>query len=224
MILSIVFIALVPLIATALEDSEIFEAINAAVIAVENRKHEVFLADDQVCYEEIGCFSKTGPMKHTGTLPDTPTKINTRFFAYTSDAPTTAHEIIPKNATTHTVVAQGKPLAIIVHGFTNNGQTPDLLTLKTSLLKSGHVPNVIITDWEKGAAAPFYTEASVNTQVVGHQVANLVNHLKTSRGIDPAQVHLLGFSLGAQVSGYAGKFAQSEYKWKIGRISGKLCF
>jgi len=144
---------------------------------------------------------------------------NTRFFVYTSDAPTTAHEIIPKNATTHTVVAQGKPLAIIVHGFTNNGQSPNLLTLKTSLLKSGHVPTVIITDWEKGAASPWYTEASVNTQLVGHQVANLVNHLKTSRGIDPAQVHLLGFSLGAQVSGYAGKFAQSEYKWKIGRIS-----
>jgi hypothetical protein len=222
--LSIVFTALVPLIAKDLEDSEIFEAINAALIAVESRKNETFLTDTQVCYEEIGCFSETGPMKHVRILPDTPTKINTRFFAYTPEAPTTVHEIHAKDTASHSVVAQAKPLAIIVHGFTNNGQTPDLLTLKTSLLKSGNVSTVIITDWEKGAAAPWYVEASVNTQVVGRQIANLVNHLKTSRGIDPAQVHLLGFSLGAQVSGYAGKFSQSEYKWKFGRISGELCF
>jgi predicted alpha/beta-fold hydrolase len=224
MIFRIVFIALVPLIATALKESEIFEAINAAVIAVENRKHEVFLDDSKVCYEEIGCFTKTGPMKHVGTLPDSLEHINTRFFAYTSEAPTTAHEIHAKDTASHSVVAQAKPLAIIAHGFSNNGQTSYLLDLKTSLLKSGHVPTVIITDWTKGAAAPWYGEASVNTQVVGRQIANLVNHLKTSRGIDPAQVHLLGFSLGAQVSGYAGKFSQSEYKWKFGRISGELCF
>ncbi len=212
------------LIATALEDSEIFEAINAAVIAVENRKHEDLLDDSQVCYEEIRCFSKTGPMKHVRILPDTPTKINTRFFAYTTQAPTTAHKIHAKDTASHSVVAQAKPLAIIVHGFANNGQRPDLLTLKTSLLKSGNVSTVIITDWKKGAAAPWYRKASVNTQVVGRQIAYLVNHLKTSRGIDPAQVHLLGFSLGAHVSGYAGKFSQSEYKWKFGRISGELCF
>jgi hypothetical protein len=222
MIFNIVFIALVPLIATALEDSETFEAINAAVIAVENRKHEDFLDDSQVCYEEIGCFSKTGPMKHVGILPDTPTKINTRFFAYTPEAPTTAHEIHAKDTASHSVVAQAKPLAIIAHGFTDNGQTPNLLTLKASLHKSGHVSTDIITGWEKGAAAPWYAEASVNTQVVGRQIANLVNHLKTSRCIDPAQVHLLGFSLGAHVSGYAGKFSESVYKWKFGRISGEL--
>ncbi len=32
-----------PLIATALKDCEIFEAINAAVIAAKNRKHEILL-------------------------------------------------------------------------------------------------------------------------------------------------------------------------------------
>jgi predicted alpha/beta-fold hydrolase len=163
-------------------------------------------------------------MKHTGKLTDTPTKINTRFFAYTPQEMTTAHEIHPKDTASHSIVTHEKPVAIIAHGFTNNGQTPDLLTLKTSLLKSGHVFTVIITDWEKGAASPWYTEASVNTQVVGRQIANLVNHLKTSRSIDPANVYLFGYSLGAQVSGFAGKFSQSEYNWKFGRITGELCF
>jgi pancreatic lipase-related protein 2 len=224
MIFNIVFIALVPLVATDLDDSEVFEAIHSAVNAVENRGHDVFLDNSQVCYEEIGCFSDTGPMKHVGRQPYSPTRIDTRFFAYTHEALGIAHEIHANDEASHSVVAQAKPLAVIAHGFQDDGQNPNLLTLKDSLLKSGHVSTVIITDWKKGAYAFGYQTASLNTQVVGRQIANLVNHLKTSRGINPAEVHLLGYSLGAHVTGYAGKFSQSEYKWKFGRISGEFAF
>jgi len=206
--------------ALAATDAEVFQAINSAVIAVKQRDGQAFLDDSQVCYDDIGCFSKTGPMKHIGSLPDTPAKINTRFFAYTHDAPTTAHEVHLKDTASQSVVAQGKNLAIIIHGFNNDGKTPELISVKDSLIKFGNVATVIMVDWAKGAASPWYTEAATNTQLVGRQVAVLINELKTSRGINPDHVHLLGFSLGAQVSGFAGKYSQSALKWKIGRITG----
>lgn len=77
-----------------------------------------------------------------------------------------------------------------------------------------------MVDWAKGAAAPWYTEAATNTQLVGRQVALLVHRLRIVRGIEPLEVHLLGFSLGAQVCGFAGKWSRSEFGWRFGRISG----
>lgn len=208
-----------PFLASAAPDSELFEAINSAVNAVKARGDQAFLDDTKVCYEEIGCFSKTGPMKQIGSLPDSLAKIDTRYFVYSHSAPSTAHELIVKNVSSLSAVAQSQPLAIVIHGFNNNGQTPELISLKDSLLINGKVPTVIVVDWAKGAQSPWYAEAATNTQVVGRQVALLVNHLKASRGIKPESVHLLGFSLGSQIAGYAGKFSQSEYKWKFGRIS-----
>jgi len=159
-------------------------------------------------------------MKHIGLLPSTPEKIRTRFFVYTKDSPSTKHEVHLKDTASHSVVAKGKNLAIIIHGFGSDGNKRDLISLKHSLLKFGNVTTVIMTDWAKGAAIPRYVAAAINTQVVGRQIAVLVNRLKTSRGINPDNVHLLGYSLGAQVAGFAGKYSQSTFKWKFGRISG----
>lgn len=88
---------------------------------------------------------------------------------------------------------------------------------------------------------PLPWKASTNTQVVGRQVAFFVNELKKHHGVDLKNVYLIGFSLGAQVAGFAGKFSQSEvilchfytneeiiislafflqYHWKFSRITG----
>jgi len=157
-------------------------------------------------------------MKHIGSLPDSPEAINTRFFAYTHDSPNAKYEIHLKDRASHSVVAKRKNLAIIIHGFGGDGMKS--IFLKDSLLKFGNVTTVIVIDWAKGAAIPWYNRAAVNTQVVGRQIAVLVNRLKTSRRINPNKVHLLGVSLGAQVAGFAGKYSQSAFKWKFGRISG----
>jgi len=216
MILSIIFVVLIPILTLASPESELLKAIDLSVRQVKNRTQQPFA---EACYEDIGCFSTTGPMKHTGILPDSPAYINTKFFAYSNSAPATAREVNPKDENTFTAVAQSGSLAIVIHGFGSDSKGENLIKLKDALIKYGNLATVILVDWQKGATSPWYDSASTNTQVVGRQTAYLVNELKKSRNINPQNVHLFGYSLGAHVSGFAGKFSQSEYNWKFGRIS-----
>ena len=74
--------------------------------------------------------------------------------------------------------------------------------------------NVIVVDWQKGAAFP-YTQATANTRVVGAQIAQIANQLMNTTGATPDSFHVIGHSLGAHVAGYAGERIKN-----LGRISG----
>lgn len=176
----------------------------------------------QICFPDLGCFTDDGAMKQTGILPNTPAEIGTKFYAYTPKAVHTEHLVDPYTATTFTPIDASKELVIIAHGFGNNHNTEQMQTIKDALLQytHGEIGTVIVVDWAKGAREPFYNEASTNTQVVGRQIAHFVEELRTKHSVQPKNVYLIGFSLGAQVAGFAGKFSQTQYKWKFGRITG----
>ena len=75
--------------------------------------------------------------------------------------------------------------------------------------------NVIVVDWQKGAALP-YGQATANTRLVGAQIAQLVQKLMNATGAAADSFHIIGHSLGAHVAGYAG-----ERIPHLGRITGK---
>lgn len=79
--------------------------------------------------------------------------------------------------------------------------------------------NVICVDWESGAIIPNYVRAAANTRLVGKQLAMLVRGLQDHVGLRLENVHLIGFSLGAHVAGFAG----AELK-NISRITGTSFF
>ena len=60
----------------------------------------------------------------------------------------------------------------------------------------------------------------INTQVAGRAIAYLLNELIVNFGFDPSLFTCAGHSLGAHVCAYAGKFAYSNWRWRIGRITG----
>ena len=77
--------------------------------------------------------------------------------------------------------------------------------------------NVICVDWSAGAADPNYVRAAVNTRLVGKQVAILVEKINESIGKSITQrTHIVGFSLGAHVAGFAGTQLKN-----LSRITGK---
>lgn len=63
---------------------------------------------------------------------------------------------------------------------------------------------VICIDWEAGASLPNYVRASANTRLVGKKLALLLKNLQKHKGLNLNRVHLIGFSLGAHVSGFTG--------------------
>jgi len=73
-------------------------------------------------------------------------------------------------------------------------------------------------DWEKGAAGPGYALAAANTQLIGRQLAILISDM-VALNSDPAKIHMIGFSLGAHVAGFAGK-ALKLIDIRVGRITG----
>lgn len=63
---------------------------------------------------------------------------------------------------------------------------------------------VICVDWENGATFPNYVRAAANTRLVGKQLAMLLRNLQQHKGLNLMRTHVIGFSLGAHVSGFAG--------------------
>lgn len=77
-----------------------------------------------------------------------------------------------------------------------------------------------MVDWFPGANHVHYLQAAANTRVVGAVTASLLDALRDTRGLRPADVHLVGHSLGAHICGYVGQRLKG-----IGRITGRssLC-
>uniref|UniRef100_A0A1A9ZP98 Lipase domain-containing protein n=1 Tax=Glossina pallidipes TaxID=7398 RepID=A0A1A9ZP98_GLOPL len=111
------------------------------------------------------------------------------------------------------------PLAIYLHGFSESatGEKQSSQELKDAFLKRGNY-NVILIDWSAMTAVPWYTNAVDNMNVVARYVARFIRFL-VMQGYPVQRVHLIGFSLGAEVAGFIGKQLQ-EWGINLKRITG----
>ncbi|XP_053450698.1 hepatic triacylglycerol lipase [Nycticebus coucang] len=111
------------------------------------------------------------------------------------------------------------PLVLIIHGWTVDGKLENWIWQMVAALKSqpAHPVNVGLADWIP-LAHQHYTIAVRNTRLVGQEVATVLRWLEESVLLSPSKVHLIGYSLGAHVSGFAGSYMGRKHK--IGRITG----
>ncbi|KAJ6664305.1 hypothetical protein lerEdw1_008524 [Lerista edwardsae] len=110
------------------------------------------------------------------------------------------------------------PLVMIVHGWSVDGRLEGWIwklaeALKTHLTQT----NVIIADWLALAHA-HYAIAVQNTREIGQGIARFLEWLEESVQFSRSNAHLIGYSLGAHVSGFAGSYIRGPEK--IGRITG----
>lgn len=104
----------------------------------------------------------------------------------------------------------------IIHGWTMSGMFESWLgSLVTALQKREKDANVVVVDWLP-LAHQLYTDAVNHTQLVGKDIARLLNWLQEKQNFLLENVHLIGYSLGAHVAGYAGNYTHGT----IGRITG----
>ncbi|UYV83684.1 Lipase [Cordylochernes scorpioides] len=176
------------------------------------------LADDKndtvkefVCYGELGCFHRNGTFEHLAHLPDPPEYIGTKYLQYP--------DAVELDQDSPQLLKPGRPLFILIHGFNQDSNSHRFVEMKNALLKRDPDTNVVIVDWWKGARGPFYFSAAVNAEVVGRQTGRLLSLLSTSVDLEN-DVHVVGFSLGAQISGFTGRWLRSRYGKMVGRITG----
>ncbi|XP_016968179.1 pancreatic lipase-related protein 2 [Drosophila biarmipes] len=110
------------------------------------------------------------------------------------------------------------PLAIYLHGFSESatGERQSSQELKDAFLRRGNY-NVILIDWSAMTAVPWYSNAVENLPVTARYLARFLRFL-VDKGYPTKYIHLIGFSLGAEVAGFAGKQLQ-EWGIKLPRIT-----
>jgi len=155
-----------------------------------------------------------------------------KFEYYSS--PLTKHQIIYNNANSLTAspFKQAARTIIIVDGFLSDGTSPMSQSTKDVYLRLNTNQNVIVLDWGKLSGSTelplsniistglTYTAALGNVGAVGERLADFCNFLRTTRGVEFSNIHIIGHSLGAHNAGAAGYFVKQKYNGLIGRITG----
>ncbi|KAF5285939.1 hypothetical protein FQR65_LT13032 [Abscondita terminalis] len=212
-----------------INDVEIYKAVVTSIeewkaFKLEKRlKKREKREEPHVCYPDIGCFEANGPFAYLEMLPGSPDEIDTKFIFHPS------HKYRKKGFSQVEVSfknlsdafkwdQQGYnieiPTKVLIHGFGSDCSHVWVYELRSALMAVVNM-NIICVDWSKGAELPNYVKAVVNTRLVGKQVALLLKGLMENIKVAPSDIHLIGFSLGAHVAGFAG----SDFK-NVTRITG----
>ena len=76
---------------------------------------------------------------------------------------------------------------------------------------------MILVDWKDGATKPDYFRSVANTRMVGKQIGMLIEQMDAAH-----RTHIIGFSLGAQIAGYAGLHLAQNPDSSTGDACNKL--
>ncbi|XP_045446251.1 uncharacterized protein LOC123654385 [Melitaea cinxia] len=204
-------------------DAELLAAVRTSMKQWEIKRSRTRIKRSQgsVCYGEFGCFEDTGPFAYLETLPSPPLEVGTHFLLYSTtnrgDQPLIAVPASNMSAAWSWAARAfdtARPTRVIVHGFGSNCDNVWVYEMRSALMAVEEC-NVICVDWEGGATMPNYLRAAANTRLVGKQLAMLLRGLSQNIDLRFEDIHLIGFSLGAHVAGFAG----SEIR-NISRITG----
>ncbi|XP_075889467.1 endothelial lipase [Nelusetta ayraudi] len=104
----------------------------------------------------------------------------------------------------------------IIHGWTMSGIYESWMQkLVAAVMQRESEANVVVVNWVS-MAQQLYPDAVNHTVTVGRGIADLLDWLQDERQLPLENVHLIGYSLGAHVAGYAGTYVRGT----IGRITG----
>ncbi|CAL1593726.1 unnamed protein product [Knipowitschia caucasica] len=105
---------------------------------------------------------------------------------------------------------------LVIHGWTVSGMFESWVSkLVTALFERQQSANVIVVDW-LNSAQNHYVVAAQKTKAVGQEIAHFIDWIEEVTNMPLDNLHLIGYSLGAHVAGFAGSHANN----KVGRITG----
>ncbi|XP_076265251.1 uncharacterized protein LOC143199365 [Rhynchophorus ferrugineus] len=202
-----------------LHDAEVYRAVMKSMNDWQKRRdlrrstNRTKREEPSVCYPELGCFEASGPFGYLDMLPNKPEEINTKFLMYPARTRRrrsgSAPAEIPFDKLTEAFewaksgFNKSLPTKVLIHGFGSDCGYIWAYEIRSALMAVEEV-NTICVDWSNGASLPNYVKASANTRLVGKQLSLLLRGLVDKNGLSLRDTHLIGFSLGAHIAGFAG--------------------
>ncbi|CAG07963.1 unnamed protein product [Tetraodon nigroviridis] len=105
---------------------------------------------------------------------------------------------------------------LVIHGWRLSGMFESWVSkLVLALYERERAANVVVVDWLT-SAQNHYVVAARKTKMVGQEIARFIDWIEESTNAPAENIHLIGYSLGAHVAGFAGSHTTS----KVGRITG----
>uniref|UniRef100_A0A0A9WIP6 Lipase member H n=3 Tax=Lygus hesperus TaxID=30085 RepID=A0A0A9WIP6_LYGHE len=108
-------------------------------------------------------------------------------------------------------------IVVLVHGFSNNHSSPAMETLKEGI--RGRSISYIGVDWSDIAITVNYPFVASKVRAIGYCLADFLYFLISETAIRLNNLHLVGHSLGAHVSGFAGKTLKAN-GFTAARVTG----
>lgn len=188
------------------------------------------------CYTGVGCFYSHERMSLDIGGPQSPEEVNMTFYFFKNGSFSDMQELLNETKTTllpnktytlenwtsqylEDCIDVNKPLIVVTHGLTGSKRTPWMLPLVDALLENVNC-TVLVADWEKGASGS-YPDAGINTPMAGALISMFLQKIlgAAKYKIGPKNITLIGFSMGAQVMGFAGRHFKNTAKETLWRIA-----
>ncbi|XP_044077556.1 lipase member H isoform X1 [Siniperca chuatsi] len=142
------------------------------------------------------------------------TILKIRLLLYTRDNGTCGTLMSHTNLSAHPQFNLSRPTTFIIHGYRPTGSPPMWLQSATELLLAKTDINVIVVDWNRGAANVNYFKAVENTRKAANNLTAFIEKMQ-KHGASLSSIHMIGVSLGAHISGFVG----ANLNGSIGRIT-----
>uniref|UniRef100_A0A7N6FM84 Lipase domain-containing protein n=1 Tax=Anabas testudineus TaxID=64144 RepID=A0A7N6FM84_ANATE len=143
------------------------------------------------------------------------TSLYVRLLLYTRSNLDCGHELNHHHLSTQPLFNLTQPTAFVIHGYRPTGAPPIWIDHIVHLLAEQEDMNIIVVDWNRGAANLNYFTAVSYTREAAHNLTGFIMTME-EEGASLSSVHLIGVSLGAHLAGFVG----ANLKGKIGRITG----
>ncbi|KAB0794803.1 hypothetical protein PPYR_11642 [Photinus pyralis] len=120
-------------------------------------------------------------------------------------------------------VDPSKPVKILLHGAGGSKDDDCIVAIRDAYLERyGDSVTLIVLDFSVYVASAnvlLYANSYANAPAVARDFGKFLCSL-IECGINPGDVHVVGYSLGAQIAGVAGAYVQQHCGVSIGRITG----
>ncbi|KFO24156.1 Lipase member I, partial [Fukomys damarensis] len=137
------------------------------------------------------------------------------LMLYTRNNLNCAEPLFEQNNSLNINFKKHKKTVWLIHGYRPLGSIPSWLHNFIWILLNKEDINLIVVDWNQGAATFIYSRAVKNTKKVAEILSRYIQNLLV-QGASLDNFHFIGMSLGAHICGFVGK----RFHGEVGRITG----